>query len=195
MTDKNDKHEFADLSRQEAFWAGVRDTLHERTTPLSEDDLATMHKYTDHLKMFGGGGRETLPEWEIVYTFKARVRAGAVGEALDVARPQLETRHPIEMTDVQCRRIDDFTPIVEAIAEYPPVPVRSRNSPIEVLKRKAGEKCTWCWWEVGCGKDPNLGWVHVDVDEYKARGKFAVHACEAPEISDQILELEEAERA
>ncbi len=56
----------------------------------------------------------------------------------------------------------------------------------EDLREQAGELCTWCWWRLPCAKDPEKGWVHVDPDEYRARGMDALHVCLAPDLSEQI---------
>lgn len=131
-----------------------------------------------------------LPEWEIVYTFRAHVRARTMVQALEEAKPTFQTRHPVEVTEVRCSRNGPALKVEDTIV----APDLLEKRRIAILRRKAGEQCVWCWWRVPCAKDPNKGWVHIDPDEYKARGGRAMHVCEAPEVSDQILELEQAER-
>lgn len=143
-------------------------------------------------------------EWEIVYTLRARVRARTAVDALakgpKIAASGLRssdgvtTSGLVDVTDVRVFRYDEQHRLASLIEVMPDREPRSKNSPIEILREKARAKCTWCWHNFWCAKDPEYGWVHIDKDEYRWRGKPAIHKCEAPEISDQMLELEEAER-
>lgn len=139
-----------------------------------------------------------LPEWEVVYTFKTRVRARDATDALVEARPTLSSQHALQMTDIQCYHATKGD-LLQSVADEQARRVarrleRSKSSPLSVLQDKAAKGCAWCWWRIPCAKDPKLGWVHIDTDEYRSRGSRAVHVCEVQGLSDEILKLEEAER-
>lgn len=92
------------LSPQEAFWHGVRLTLRDRTTALSEENKALMFQYTDHLQAWGGPGKKKLPIWDVHFEINVSVSAVNMSDALQVGHERLRNNKNLEIRYVNCVR-------------------------------------------------------------------------------------------